>query len=297
MSLAEDVKAADVSKIQTDTIAEFASPAAFATTASLVQATASHIASDELRITQIYGLDASLRQAGDTSEANFSCPLAGTVSETDFTIPALPPGRYGFAMVEATGDRPWLLAFLLRQDGGVWKLAGFYPRARAAAGHDGLWFWKSARTYAKADELWLAWMFYGEAEQLLRPANFVTTTNLQLLQSERHAAAPPELLNGIGTSNPLLVKATASQGGQAMYKVTSLAAESGSGAQQLNLAVHVEGEGSADAATAMAQSKAAARAILDEHMELRQAFHDVVVFMDIPGREPLVTEETISDIP
>ena len=59
---------------------------------------------------------------------------------------------------------------------GSWR--DFIRRRRTAAGHDGLWFWKSARTYAKADELWLAWMLYGEADELLRPANFVTSTNL-----------------------------------------------------------------------------------------------------------------------
>ena len=172
-----------------------------------MQSTSARVAGDELHVAQIYELDASARQAGDTSEADFSCPLTGTTSETDFAIPGLPPGLYGFAMVEATGNHPWLLSFLLRRDGGVWKLAGFYPRARTAAGHDGLWYWKSARTYAKADELWLAWIFYGEADELLRPANFVTSTNLELLRSERRAAAPPELLNGIGPSNPLVVKA------------------------------------------------------------------------------------------
>ena len=83
----------------------------------------------ELRVTQIYELDASSRAADDTSDADFSCALTGTTSETDFAISGLPRGLYGFAMVEATGDHPWLLSFLLRQDDGVWKLAGFYPRA------------------------------------------------------------------------------------------------------------------------------------------------------------------------
>ncbi len=297
MNLAQAVKADDVSKVQSDTIAEFAGAAEFVPTASLVQSTSLRLGKDELRVTQIYQLDARSRQVGATSEADFSCPLAGNTSETDFAISGLPPGLYAFAMAEATGDHPWLLSFLLQQEGGTWKLAGFYPRARAAAGHDGVWFWKSARTYAKADELWLAWIFYGEADQLLRPANFVTSTNLDRLRSERRAAAPPELLNGIGPTDPLVVKASGAQGSSAEYRLTSIAAEGSEDGQRLNLVLHIEGEPSTDAAAGAAESKAAARSFLDAHIELRQAFSSVWIFLDIAGREPLVTEQTISNIP
>ncbi len=307
MSLAEWVKDNNLSQVQANTIAEFAGAASFAPTAALVESTASQVASDELQVTHIYELNATHRQPGDTSAADFSCPMMDMVSETDFAIPGLPPGVYGFAMVEATGDDPWLLAFLLRQDGGVWKLAGFYPRARTAAGHDGLWYWRSARGYAKADELWLAWIFYGEADHLLRPANFVTSSNLERLRAERYRDAPPELLNGIGPYNPLVLK-SGSQGGeptpdrsasvpQITSRITSISAAGSTDGRQLNLIVHVEGDAATNSADAAAESKAAAQALLDEHIELRQAFHDVVVFMDVAGREPLVTEQTISNIP
>ncbi|MGA7155566.1 MAG: hypothetical protein WBY53_01895 [Acidobacteriaceae bacterium] len=297
MSLAQAVKADDAAKVQANTIAEFAGATSFAPTASLVHATASRLGGDQLQVAQIYELNASTRQPGDTSEADFSCPLFGTTSETDFAITGLPPGMYGFAMVEATGDHPWLLSFLLQQDEGVWKLAGFYPHSLVAAGHDGLWYWKTARTYAKADELWLAWIFYGEADQLLRPANFVSSTNLEALRSERHAAAPPELLNGIGLDNPVILKATAQQTKAMEYRLTGIAAENSEDGQRLNLVLHLAGDSSMDAAAATAQSKGAAHSFLDAHMELRQAFHHVLVFTDIAGRAPLVTEQTIADIP
>lgn len=297
MSLAQAVKAGDTAKVQANTIAEFASPQNFAATASLVEATSARLAGDELEVTQIYELDASGRAAGDTSEAGFSCPLTGTTSETDFAIPGLPPGVYGFAMVEATGAHPWLLSLLLQQEGGTWKMAGFYPHATTAAGHDGLWYWTSARTYAKGDELWLAWIFYGEADELLRPANFVSSTNLDELRSERRASAPPELLNGIGPNNPLVVKGTGTQSAGAGYRLTSIGAESSEDGQKLNLVLHLAGDSSMSTAEATAESKAAAQAFLDAHMELRQAFHNVLVFTDVAGRAPMVTEQTISSIP
>ena len=297
LGLAQSIQAGNAANVQAATIAEFASAAAFAPTAALVQSVSSRVSNDALHVTQIYELDASARSSTDTSDADFSCPLTGTTSETDFAISGLPRGLYGFAMVEATGDHPWLLAFLLRQDVGVWKLAGFYPRARAAAGHDGLWYWTSARTYAKADELWLAWIFYGEADELLRPANFVTSTNLDRLRSEQRAAAPPELVGGIGVNNPLVVTASGNAGAGAPYRFTSIVAEGSEDSKQLNLILHLRDDDVADATAATARSKAAAQAFLDAHIELRQAFQNVWVFADSAGHEPLVTEQTISNIP
>jgi hypothetical protein len=295
--LAQAVQQGDGAKVQVATIAEFASEQAFAPTLALVQATSSRLGNDVLQVTQIYELDASSRADGDTSDASFSCPLTGTTSETDFSISGLPRGLYGFAMVEATGDRPWLLSFLLRQDEGGWKLAGFYPRARSAAGQDGVWYWKSARTYAKADELWLAWIFFGEADELLRPANFVTTTNLDRLRSERRAATPPELTGGISASHPVVLKSTSAQGAATEFRITGMFAASSEDGKELNLILHVPADDLTDAAAVTARSKAAAQAMLDAHIELRQAFHGVWVFADSAGHEPVVTEQTISNIP
>ena len=297
LRLAQAVQQGDGAKVQAATIAEFASASAFAPTLALVQATSSRLANDVLQVTQIYELDASSRAEGDPSDADFSCPLTGTTSETDFAISGLPRGLYGFAMVETTGDHPWLLSFLLRQDEGVWKLAGFYPRARSAAGQDGVWYWKSARTYAKADELWLAWIFFGEADELLRPANFVSSTNLDRLRSERRAATPPELIGGMSSSHPLVLKSTGAQGPATEYRFTEMFADSSEDGKELNLILHVRADDLTDPAAVTARSRAAAQAMLDAHIELRQAFHGVWVFADSAGHEPVVTEQTISNIP
>ncbi len=297
LRLAQAVQQGEGARIQGMTIAEYSEAAAFAPTMSLVQSTSSRVVKDALQVTQIYELDASTRAAGDASDATFNCPLAGTTAETDFAIPGLPRGLYGFAMVEASGDRPWLLSFLLREDDGVWKLAGFYPRATTAAGHDGAWYWKSARTYAKADELWLAWIFYGEAAEVLRPANFVTSTNLDRLLSERRTAAPAELSGGVGENHPLVVKAKDLKGVGAEYRLTNLSAAGSENGKELNLILHLRADDVSDAAMVTARSKAVAQAVLDAHMELRQTFQQVWVFAESEGHEPLVTEETISNIP
>jgi hypothetical protein len=297
LTLARAVQVADVTKVQGMTIAEFSSASAFGPTQSLIRATASRMGNGELRVVQIYELDARSRAANDSSDADFSCALTGSTSETDFAISGLPRGLYGFAMVETTGDRPWLLSLLLRQDDGVWKLAGFYPRARSAAGEDGVWYWKTARTYAKADELWLAWIFYGEAVELLRPANFVTTANFDRLLAERRKNAPAELIGGIDANHPLVLKASDDKGGTVEYRFTGISAQGSEDGKELNLILHIPVDGVGDAAAAVARSKAAAKALLDVHIELRQAFNGVWIFADSEGHEPLVTEQTISNIP
>jgi hypothetical protein len=295
LSLAQAVKTNDAAKVQAGTVSEYAASGAFAPTAFLMQEVAGKIENDALKVTQIYLLDAQARKTGDSSEADFSCLLAGTASETDFSIAALPPGMYGFAMVEANGDRPWLLSFLMRQDGGAWKMAGFYPRARTAAGHDGLWYWTAAREDAKAKEPWLAWLLYGEADQLLRPANFVTSTNLDRLRSEQRSAAPADLGDGISAQTPLVVEGKGADDTE--YAFTSISAEGSEDGKQLNLMLHLRAETAGDATAAKVRNRAAAKALLDAHKDLRKGFDRVLVFAESDGQPPLVTDETMQEIP
>ena len=118
--------------------------------------------------------------------------------------------------------------------GSAWKLAGFYPHARSAAGHDGLWYWTTARADAKAGKKWVAWVLYGEADQLLRPANFITTTHLDQLRSERHTNAPAELSEGISADTPLVIKAK--DGSE--FRFTALSAAATDDGKGLDLVLH-----------------------------------------------------------
>jgi hypothetical protein len=292
--LGDAVKAGDAARIQSMTVAEFAaSQQAFAPTAELVHDVSADLGGDSLAVTQLYLLDARDRQAGDTSEADFSCPLVHSIAEADFSIPALPGGLYAFAMVEATGPRPWLLSFLLRKDGGTWKMAGFYPRARTAAGHDGGWYWSAAYAAGKAHQAWLSWLLYGEADQLLRPANFATSTKLDSLRSQRRSFAPPELANGVTPTAPLLLKLA--DGTTA--KLTGVEAHGSDDGQRLELVLHLAGAAQATDDQLKAEAQAAARAFVDAHTEVRGHFDTVVVFASADGREPIVTEQKLPEIP
>jgi hypothetical protein len=322
MALATAVQSDNTAKVQGQTIREFA--VNFAPTASLVNSTSGHLQGDVLRVTQVYELDASNRKPGDSSAAEFTCALTGTTSETDFAIPGLPAGIFAFAIVEANGPHPWLLSFLLQQEGTQWKMAGFYPRARTAAGHDGLWYWRAARDAAKARHLWTAWLLYGEAAQLLQPANFVSSTNLDLLLSEQRTAVPPELSAGIGPETPLVVKgspggvssvaglksasgASTSAGaepdsGPPEFHFTAISAEGSADGSTLDLILHLQLPAGVDPsapnpAAARARNTAAAAALLDAHKELRQEFQNVWVFAESTGHAPFPTEQKISEIP
>lgn len=290
MALATAVKANDAERVRSMSTADIASN--FDTTAFVVHQTSAAIAADTLRVTQIYRLDASGRKAGDTSDADFGCALSGSASEVDFVIPGLPPGIYSFAIVEATGQRPWLLPVLLVEQGSAWKMAGFYPHPRTAAGHDGLWYWTTARADAKAGKKWLAWVLYGEADQLLRPANFVTSTHLDQLRNERRTNAPGELSEGVGPGNPLVIKAK--DGSE--FHLTGLGSAVTDDGKGVDLVVRYRADSTLAGDAARVRNVAAASALLTAHPELREGFSGVTVFAEVEGQPPFATELSLAEI-
>jgi len=174
-SLAAKVQANDVSGLQAATATEYAKD--FSGIGPVVGSTAAKVKGGTPVVEQVYLLDGTqLKRAADGSipDAQFFCSLNKSMAEADFVISGLAPGRYGFVMVDvADVSSPWRLSFLLRQDQGQWAMAGFYPKPLTAAGHDGLWYWTQARTMTAQKERWNAWLYYQQAESLLRPVNFV----------------------------------------------------------------------------------------------------------------------------
>ncbi len=292
-TLSQAVMSGNAAQLRANAVAQYAGD--FNQTAYLAKTTADRIAGDTLAVKQAYLLDASGRSAGETSVAEFACPLAGTVAEMDFGIAGLPPGRFAFAMVEARGPNPWLLAYLLQQEGsgaGGWKMAGFYPHARSAAGHDGLWYWTQARADAKANKPWLAWVLYGEADQLLTPASFASTSNLEKLRGEQRTAAPEPLANGLSAQTPLSVEGASGT----VYRVTALGTQSSAEGKALDLVMHIEVEAGAAGDAATERNVAAGRALLRAHPELRDGFTNVFVIAEAQGANPFVVERPIAEM-
>lgn len=285
--IAAKLQAGDTAGLQVLMVAEFAKD--FAGIRSAALDLSPHLKGDTLVLDGIYLLDAAGLTAG--SDAQFFCTLNRSQAEVDFSIAGLSAGMYGFAVVNATGASPWRVSLLLRRDGGRWLLAGFFQGATTAAGHDGLWYWREARRMVTAKQPWNAWLYFGEAQSLLRPASFVQSTHLERLQDERKAAAPPVLSNGISATTPLVVKGPDG----AEYRFTGLETEALGGRDKVDALVRLEATGT-DAATLRAQSDGAARAIVSAYPELRPTFAGVLVSLEHAGSPPLVTEHLMAAV-
>ena len=314
-TLSSKVESNDIGGLRQQSVLEFAKD--YTAMTSLVAATSAKIASAPLTVDQVYLLDAaSLKTLADgtNQDAQFFCSLNNSIAEATFFIPALPPGRYAYAQVlTQNAASPWRLAFLLRQDTtGAWVMAGFYPKALTAAGHDGLWYWTQAREQVKDKHLWTGYLLYQAAQSLLQPVGFVGSTHLEKLHKEAVSAAPPALSEGVGPDTPLVVKG---QGG-AEFRFTSLTTDDSLGGDKLYVVVHLASDPAPDptppsANTAKATPKSAPSpavlspkdrnasamiTLLAAYPELKSAFGGVWVFADAPGKTPFVTEQPMAEI-
>jgi hypothetical protein len=299
LGLAAKVQANDVSGLHAATAAEYAKD--FAGIGNVVGSTAAKVKGGTPVVEQVYLLDGSqLKRGADGSapDAQFFCSLNKTVAEVDFLIPGLLPGRYGFAIIDvksgdgSNGGSPWRLSFLLRQEQGQWEMAGFYPKALTAAGHDGLWYWTQARTMTAQKEPWDAWLYYQQAESLLLPANFIQSTHLEKLKAEEGAATPPQLSDGVSAAAPLVVK-----GGDGVeYHFIGLGVDDSLGKDKIDVIAHLKVEQIGDAAAARKLNADATAALLAAYPEMRRPFHGVWMFAEAPGQNAFATEQAMSEI-
>ena len=293
-SLAAKVQANDVSGLQAATSAEYAKD--FSGIGTVVATTSAKVKGGTPIVEQVYLLDGTqLKRGADGSlpEAQFFCSLNKSVAEADFTISGLAPGRYGFAMVDITDvSTPWRLSFLLHQDQGQWTMAGFYPKALSAAGHDGLWYWTQARTMTAQKEHWNAWLYYQQAESLLTPVNFLQSTHLEKLKAEASSAAPPALSEGVSAEAPLVVKGP----NGVEYHFTALGVDDSLGKDKLDIVAHLKVDQIGDPVAARKHNLDAMVALLSAYPELRKPFHGVWMIANVPGQNPFATEQAMSEI-
>ena len=263
----------------------------------LVGTTAAKVAGGAAVVEQVYLLDASNLKRnpdGSATDAQFFCSLNRSTMETEFLIPALPPGRYSFAIVTAAA-RPtdaWRMSFLMRQEQGRWLLAGFYPRATTAAGHDGMWYWTQARRMVTQKQPWNAWLYYQAAQRLLQPADFVLSTHLDKLRTEAGTAAPAALSEGVSVDAPLVVKGA--DGTE--YHFTGLGVDDSLAQPTLDVAAHLHVDAATDVVAARKRNDNAASALLAAYPELRRTFHGVWIYAEAAGQSPFATEQPMAEI-
>lgn len=291
--LATEIQANQTDAVRQQTVAEIAQN--FSGIANAIATVAPHLSGATFVTSTVWLLDAR-GNGGATKpvDTQFFCNLNGGSQSTVFSFQALPPGRYGLVMLDAAqAQPPYQLALLLREEGeGTWKLGGFFPRTTTAAGHDGVWYWKTARADAQKRQSWNAWLNYSEAERLLRPAAFVSSSHLEQLQDEQSKAAPAALSGGIGPETPLVVKAK--DGTE--YRVTALMPDDTLGKERIDVAMHFVAEPLADPVAARARNQHAAEALLSAYPELRDSVHGVWIYAEPQTGAPFASEEPVSNL-
>jgi hypothetical protein len=219
----------------------------------------------------LYLLDASADAQGE-ARTDFFCGSPLVV--LNFTN--LPPAVYALAIVHATGvAQPQQISLILAKSAGDrWMLAGFFDKPMTAMGHDGLWYWTSARQYAQTKMNWDAWFYYRMASNLLDPLDFLSSPNLQKLQKETDQVKP----DNVPGERPLRITV----GGNA-YTVTAIDTTTELGG--LDLDVHYTPDPTQAAQlqnppSARQQVTGVMAALLELHPELTKAFHGIWVHAD-----------------
>jgi hypothetical protein len=224
-----------------------------------------------ITVDSLFVLDASTESAG-AARTDFYCGTPVVV--LNFTD--LPPGTYALAILHATGvPQPQQISLILSETPGHrWMLAGFFSRPMMEAGHDGLWYWASARKYAQNNMNWDAWFYYRTAAYFLDPVDFLSSPNLEKLQHERDQIRPDNLPG----AKPLTISTQGS-----VFQVTAIDTSAALGA--LDLEVHytpnaAEAAQLHDPPAARKQVTQVMMALLTLRPELHQAFHGIWVHAD-----------------
>src|SRR5260370_3840845 len=180
-----DIQSGNVQSLQTNTIPAVA--ADFGGIAASVLALKPLVQQAAITISNLYFLDAS-SETGGAARIDFYCVTPAVV----LNFNGLPPGTYALVLLHATGvPQPQQISLVLsKAAGNRWMLAGLFSRPMVDAGHNGLWYWVSARTFAQKKMNWNAWFYYRTAANLLDPVDFLTSANLQKLRHETDQVHP-----------------------------------------------------------------------------------------------------------
>lgn len=268
-SMLGQMQSGDVQDLKANTLPAVA--ADFNGIAMSVQNLKPLIQSASLTVNNLYILDASTQEAGAT-RTDFYCgqPVVS------FNFTDLPTGTYALAIGHATGvAQPQQIAIILaKSPPDHWMLAGLFSKPMIFEGHDGLWYWTSARKYAEQNGPWAAWFYYRIANNLLNPLDIMSTPNLEKLQHEIDKTKPSNLPGTAPT--PLAVHG-------ATYSLTAIDTTNTFGALDLDVHYAPDSMQAAqlhDPPAARKQVIDVMSALLQQHPELHQAFHGMWVHAD-----------------
>jgi hypothetical protein len=221
-------------------------------------------------VDDLYDLDTSTDQPNQQN-TQFFCGSPVVV----LNFSGLPPGKYALAILHATGvEKPQQVSLILARSGSQWMLAGFFAKPMVEDGHDGLWYWVSARRFKQQNGRWAAWIYYRMAANLLDPLDNLTSPNLQKLQTETQEVKPADFPSGA----PVTVNSTAGP-----IQVTSVDTSTAFGGLDLDVHYIPDAAQAAQLSNpplARQQILNVMNALLEAHPELHQAFHGIWVHAD-----------------
>ena len=268
-SIVAGVQTGNLPALQAETIPSVA--ADFSGIAASVDGLKPLILQAAITVDNLYYLEASTVSTGAT-RTDFYC--GSPVVALNFND--LPPGSYALVVLHATGvPQPQQISLILSLTSAQkWMLAGLFSKPMMEAGHDGLWYWMSARAYAHKNMNWDAWFYYRIAADTLQPVDFLTSPNLDKLRHEEDIVRPGSLPD----TAPLALTDRDS-----VFQVSVIDTTTVFGALDLELHYAPDAAQAAqlrNPVTARQQVTMAMQALLKLHPELRDAFHGIWVRAD-----------------
>jgi hypothetical protein len=265
-----EVQSGDVQALRANTIPAVA--ADFSGIASSIDGLKPLVQNATITVDSLYALDASAEPAG-VARTDFYCgtPLV-VLNFTD-----LPPASYALVILHATGvPKPQQISLILSESADHrWMLGGFFSRPMTEGGHDGLWYWVSARKFAQNNMNWDAWFYYRMAAYFLDPVDFLSSPNLDKLQHETERIKPADLP---GAQRPLMI---GNQG--SVFQVTAVDTTTTFGALDIEVQYtpdQAQASQLHDPPSARKQVTQVMTELLSLHPELKDAFHGIWVHAD-----------------
>lgn len=240
----------------------------------------------QVKLEDAYLLDAT-SQTGP-ADAEFFCSGSNGNLLVTINMRQLPPGKYAIILADSVGaPMGGQLGLVLAWDDASpagWKLAGLSAHQGVFDGHDGIWYWSRARALAAADP-WSAWYCYDLARYMLLPVTFISSPNLQKLDSEQ-----ADLKNSPKGAFPYSVP-----DGPRTWKISSIALDTV--LHEPDLAIIYESTGVTTPAAQHTEALAVLSALLKAQPGLRASFHGLWAVADYNGKQTPIIELPMAQIP
>jgi hypothetical protein len=222
------------------------------------------------------------------ARAEFLCGVWATPQYASFVINNLPPGRYGLVIQDvSTSKGKYALSMILRQEGGAWKLAGYYSKPEEIGGHDSQWFLTKAREYKTKGANHNAWLYYLAAWDLTAPVDFMDTRTLEKISDEMQSVRPSDLPT---SDHPVSLPTSGGRTYQLIY-ISALPV-----GNDLDLLVKYRMPDVSNTQKTFDDNVAVIKAILGRYPEFRDAFAGVVARATEPSGRDYGTLLAMKDV-